>query len=174
MKPILFIFSGLPATGKSTLAKLIAKEYNAVYLRIDTIEQGLRGLCNFEVQGEGYRLSYSIAKDNLKLGHHVVSDSCNPVFLTRKEWEEVAKETNSRFVNIEIICSDKETHRNRVEARKSEVGNLKLPTWEEIENREYHLWDSERIIIDTANQSIEESLNELKEQIEEYLKIYGN
>lgn len=172
MKPILFIFSGLPATGESTLAKLVAKEYNAVYLRIDTIEQGLRDLCNFNVQGEGYRLSYRITSDNLKLDRNVVSDSCNPIYLTREEWEEVAKENNSLFINIEMICSNKKTHRNRVEARKSEVENLKLPTWEEIENREYHSWESGRIIIETENQSIEESFSELKGKIEQYLKIY--
>ncbi len=170
MKPILFIFSGLPATGKSTLAKLIAKEYNAVYLRIDTIEQGLRDLCNVDVQGEGYRLSYRITSDNLKLDRNVVSDSCNPIYLTRKEWEEVAKENNSLFINIEIICSDKKTHRSRAETRKNEVKNLKLLTWEEIENREYHLWEKENIIIDTANQSIEESFSELKGQIKQYLE----
>jgi len=38
MKPVLFIFSGLPASGKTALAKLVAKEYNTVYLRIDTVE----------------------------------------------------------------------------------------------------------------------------------------
>jgi len=40
-KSILYIFSGLPGTGKSTLAKIIARKLNAVYIRIDTIEQGL-------------------------------------------------------------------------------------------------------------------------------------
>lgn len=85
MKPILFILSGLPASGKSSLAKLVAKEYNALYLRIDTIEQALRDLCDFNVQGEGYRLSYRIAADNLQLGNHIVADSCNPINLTRRE-----------------------------------------------------------------------------------------
>lgn len=174
MKPIIFIFSGLPATGKSTLAKLIAKKYNAIYLRIDTIEQGLRDLCNFDVQGEGYRLSYRITSDNLKLGNNVVSDSCNPIHLTRKEWEDIAKENNSLFINIEIICSDKEIHRNRAEARKNEVKNLRLPTWEEIENREYHPWKDKRIIIDTANKSIDKSFSELKEKIKWHLNNAKN
>ena len=52
METTLFIFSGLPASGKSTLAKHITKIYRAVYLRIDTIEQGLLDLCHIEVQGE--------------------------------------------------------------------------------------------------------------------------
>ena len=34
---------GLPATGKSTLSKSIAREFGAVHLRFDAIEQG-RGL----------------------------------------------------------------------------------------------------------------------------------
>ena len=173
---ILFIFSGLPASGKSTLSKLIAKEYNAVYLRIDTIEQSLRDLCNFEVQGEGYGLSYRIASDNLKLGQNVVSDSCNPVNFTRKEWENIAKESGSSFINIEILCSNKEEHRKRIEMRESEVKGLKLPAWKEVENREYHPWESERIIIDTANKTIKESFEELKEKIKQHLETerYSN
>jgi len=170
MRPILFVLSGLPATGKSTLSKFIVKEYNAVYLRIDTVEQGLRDLCNFAVQGEGYRLSYRIARDNLRLGQNVVSDSCNPISLTRTEWENVARESNSSFVNIEVLCSDKEEHRSRVEHRRSEANGLKLPTWQEVENREFHSWKSERIIIDTANKSINESFAELREKIKQHLE----
>jgi predicted kinase len=33
------IFSGLPATGKSTLARRLAVDFGAVYLRLDTLEQ---------------------------------------------------------------------------------------------------------------------------------------
>ena len=170
MKSTLFIFSGLPSSGKSTLSKLLAKEYNAVYLRIDTIEQGMRDLCHFDVQGEGYRLSYRIVADNLQLRNHVVADSCNPVNLTRKEWEDVAKKNNSLFINIEIVCSDKKEHKKRVETRKTDIQGLKLPTWEEVENREYHSWETERIVIDTTNKSVEESFEELKGKIERYLE----
>lgn len=169
-KHILFILSGLPASGKSALAKLLAKEYNAVYLRIDTVEQGLRDICKLDVEGEGYRLSYKIAADNLQLGNNVVADSCNPIQLTRMEWQEVACVNGSQFVNIEVVCSDKREHKKRVEIRQSEVEGLKLPTWEEIENREYHPWNSERIIIDTANNTVETSFQELKERIVQLFK----
>lgn len=169
MKPILFILSGLPASGKSALAQLVAREYAAVYLRIDTIEQGLRDLCDCDVQGEGYRLSYRIAADNLKLGCNVVADSCNPIELTRREWEEMAEESGGRIVNIEVVCSDKAEHRKRVENRQSEVKGLKLPTWEEVESREYHPWETDRIVIDTASSSVEASFEELKEKLNDYL-----
>lgn len=173
MKTVLFVLSGLPASGKSSLAKRIAKEYNTLYLRIDTIEQGLRDLCNFDVQGEGYRLAYRIANDNLELKQSVVADSCNPINLTRQEWEEVAMQNNCLYINIEVICSDKAEHKKRCETRNCEVVGLQLPTWDEIQNREYDVWESTRITIDTANKSIEESFAELKEEIAAYLKNSG-
>ncbi|HEB93547.1 MAG TPA: AAA family ATPase [Gammaproteobacteria bacterium] len=79
----LYIFSGLPGTGKTALAKSLSNCLKAVYLRIDTVEQGLRDICKYQVEGEGYRLSYRVAADNLDLGNRVVSDSCNPINLTR-------------------------------------------------------------------------------------------
>ena len=42
MSPTLIIFSGLSATGKTTLASELARQMGAVYLRIDSIEQAIR------------------------------------------------------------------------------------------------------------------------------------
>ena len=164
-EPILYIFSGLPGTGKSTLAKIISKKLKAVYIRIDTIEQGIRDLCNFNVQGEGYRLAYKIVEDNLKIGNSVISDQCNPIKLTRKEWNDVAIKNNCKYINIEILCSNKEEQKNRIENRKTEIENLRLPTWEEITEREYELWNEEHITIDTANKTIKECTEELMGKI---------
>ncbi|MDR2235017.1 MAG: AAA family ATPase [Chryseobacterium sp.] len=168
-KSILFIFSGLPATGKSTLSKFIAQKYNAAYLRIDTIEQSLKDLCGIDVQGEGYGLAYKIGSDNLKIGINVVSDSCNSIELTRRDWEKVAQSSHCDFINIETICSDKKEHQQRAESRVAEVENLKIPDWESIQNCEFHQWREERIIIDTAHKTIKESEDELYHKIEDYL-----
>ena len=37
----LIVLAGLPGTGKSTLARLLAVEFDAVWLRIDSIEQAM-------------------------------------------------------------------------------------------------------------------------------------
>ncbi len=164
-RPILYIFAGLPGSGKSTLSQRVASQFNAVYLRIDTIEQALRALCSFDVQGEGYGLAYRIASDNLRVGSSVVADSCNPIEWTRREWEQVARDARADFINIEVVCTDASEHRMRAETRKAEVSGLTLPTWREIEQREYDSWTVDRIIVDTAGKSETECANELFEKL---------
>ncbi len=159
--PTLYIFSGLPGSGKSSLAKLVARKLHAIYLRIDTIEQGLRDLCSFNVEGEGYRLAYRIASDNLRLRLSVVADSCNPIELTRREWEQLARESHADYRNIEVICSNPTEHRHRIETRISDVQGLRLPTWSDVESREYHAWTVHRIIVDTSGKTEIKCANEL-------------
>ena len=159
--PILYIFSGLPGSGKSTLAQLLARRVGAAHVRIDTIEQALRDLCEIDVEGEGYRFAYRVASDILKAGVSVVADSCNPIELTRREWEQVAHDAAGGYVNIEIICSDVREHRRRVETRQSTVLGLTLPTWDEVQNREYDSWTTERIVIDTSGKSEADCVGEL-------------
>ena len=149
-QPILFIFSGLPGSGKSTLAQWLVRRLGCGYLRIDTIEQGLRDLCALDVRDEGYRLAYRLAADQLHLGVSVVADACNPVEVTRRAWERVAQEAGARAVNIEIVCPDAREHRRRVETRGPTVPGLRPPTWHEVEQREYHDWTVDRIMIDTS------------------------
>ncbi|QGY39389.1 AAA family ATPase [Pseudodesulfovibrio cashew] len=166
-RPVLYVFSGLPGTGKTTLARCLSRHLGACFLRIDTIEQGLRDLCGCDVQGEGYRLAYRIAQDNLLNGVSVVADCCNPIALTRDEWNDVAERADSDRVNLEITCSDPTRHRERVESRSSDIQGLALPTWEDVLARKYDPWEGDDVIrLDTACRSIEESLDALLSAIE--------
>lgn len=168
-RAILYIFSGLPGSGKTTLSQNLCRHINAVHLRIDTIEQALRELCSIDVQGEGYRLAYRIAAENLRLSRDVIADSCNPISLTRSEWQDVAVNSEADFINIEVVCSDLEEHRQRVESRHSTVTGLVLPTWKDVTNREYHPWGtSNRIVIDTAGKTPDIALTELISSFEVY------
>jgi len=160
-QPTLYVFSGLPGTGKTVLSRRLAIAVKAVHLRIDTLEQALRDVCGIAVQGEGYGLAYRLARDNLCLGLSVVADSCNPIELTRNEWEAVALSAPARCVNIEIVCSDKREHRRRVESREATVPGLITPTWNDVERREYHDWRKDRMVVDTAGKTEDESVHEL-------------
>jgi predicted kinase len=161
----LYLLSGLPGTGKTTMAQLMARPLNAMHLRIDTIEQGLRDLCHIKVEGEGYRLAYRIAKDNLRLGTSVIADAVNPWKLTRDEWQAVATGAGAAFINIEMLCSDKAEHRRRIEGRESDMANLELPAWRDVSGRDYHAWEGERVCLDTAGKSSEEAFGELLQLI---------
>lgn len=164
--PTLFIFSGLPGVGKSSLAKVLSKETGSTYLRIDTIEQGLKDILGLgEIEGQGYMLSHLIAQDNLEAGNDVIADSVNPWELTRRKWKEVAVSVGANHKNVEIICSNESEHKARVEGRVSEVNNLIPPTWEEVLNRDYHPWVEERVVVDTAGRSLAESFRELVKRL---------
>lgn len=161
-KPTLYILSGLPGSGKSTLAKLLAQKTGAAHIRIDTLEQGLRDLCKMsKVEGEGYGLAYALTVDILASGCSVVADSVNPIPLTRNAWMKVATSNGANFINVEIICSDKDEHRHRLQTRDDGIPGLRRLTWEEVQSRDYREWDVPRIKIDTAGKSTDESLREL-------------
>jgi hypothetical protein len=42
--------------------------------------------------------------------------------------------------------------------RLSDIPGLVLPSWEEVIGRDYHQWDREHVVIDTAGRSIPECL----------------
>lgn len=171
--PVLLIFSGLPGSGKSTLARAIAGDLRVVYLRIDTIEQGLRDLCRVDVQAEGYRLAHRVAADNLRVGLSVVADCCNPIDETRREWESVARDAGAAHLNIEVVCSDATEHRLRVSSRVADVPGLALPTWSDVQRREYRAWTAPRVVIDTAAHSVAESQAELLRRLTETRSAAG-
>lgn len=165
----LVIFSGLPGVGKTTLAKGVALEIQAAYIRIDSIEQAMaRSVLNIESSEDaGYLAAYDIAKDNLRLGLNVVSDSVNSISLTRDDWFNVGKSNNAHIYEIEIICSDKNEHKRRVEERVADIQGHKLPEWSDVIEREYEEWDRDHLVVDTAFLSKEESKN----KILEYIKV---
>ena len=106
-------FGGLPGTGKTTLARLLADELKAVYLRVDTIEQALRDshLLAGPVHDAGYRVAYLLAADNLRLSRTVIADSVNPLQTTRDAWRTVAVGAAAEMVEIEVLCSDRAEQR---------------------------------------------------------------
>jgi predicted kinase len=152
---MLVIFGGLPGTGKSTLALRLAGELGAVYLRIDTIERALAHGDEARYVGEaGYRVAYAVAADNLRIGHTVIADSVNPLDITREAWRNVAARAGVAAVEIEVVCSDQDEHRRRVETRTA----LIAVTWQEVEARDFDPWTRDHIRIDTAGRDIEQSL----------------
>jgi predicted kinase len=161
---MLIVFSGLPASGKSSIARMLALKLGAIWLRIDSIEQAIResGVSPGSLNDAGYRAGYALAEDNLRLGRTIIGDSVNPWMLTRNAWRDVGLRVGARVVEIETICSDIEEHRRRVETRANEIPGLILPDWEAVIGRDYHAWDRDHMTIDTAGRSIAASVGSIE------------
>jgi len=168
--PILYIFSGLPASGKSSLAAGLSKKLGASFIRVDTIEQALKDLYGDEITlyDQGYQIAYRLAADSLKQGLSAVADSCNSVKESRAAWQKVATDLNLNFVNIEVTCSDKNEHKKRIETRISSVPNLVLPTWEQVKSREYQTWQTDIVRIDTSGKSLMQTTEELHQLLSNF------
>ena len=149
--PLLIVLGGLPGTGKTTIARGLARDLSAVHVRIDTLEEVLRrsGEAN-DLEDLGYRLAYAVALDNLRAGHWVVADAVNPVALTRDAWRAVGEAARAGVVEIEVVCSDPVVHRTRVESRVADIPGAALPTWDEVRSRRYEPWEPEPEVVDTA------------------------
>lgn len=149
---MLIVFSGLPGTGKTTIAKGLVATIGALYLRIDTIEQAIRnsGALAQDVGRSGYMVANALALSNLRLGRTVTVDCVNPVIESRMAWSEIALKAGVRLVNIEVICSDKNEHQRRIETRLGDIPGLTPPTWQSVLDHEYEAWAEAPFCIDTA------------------------
>jgi len=148
--------SGLPGTGKSTIAGALAAALGAVHLRVDVIEQAVvgAGAGSHPLGPVGYEIAYRLAEDLLRQGLTVVADSVNPLSLTRQAWREVARAAAVDYLDVEVVCSDPVVHEHRASGRVADVPGLVLPSWPEILSREYEPWDSHRLVLDTANAGV--------------------
>jgi predicted kinase len=162
---MLIIFGGLPGAGKTTIARALAERLEAVYLRIDTIEQAIRSSdilsSDADMGPTGYVVAYHLAADNLRMGRTVVADSVNPISVTRDAYRAVAKHESVAFLEVEVVCSDTAEHRRRIETRKSDIAGLALPSWQSIVSRSYESWDRLHLVLDTATLPAQESVEKI-------------
>lgn len=167
MAPILVVLGGLPAVGKTTIALELSRQLGTFYVRIDSIEQAIRasGAIPGPLEDEGYRVGYAVAADNLRLGLNVIADCVNPLTITRDAWAAVATQVGAIIVNVEIVCSNVQEHRRRVETRVADIPGLNLPTWNDVATRDYQSWISKRIVIDTAGRSVKDTVEEVRSKL---------
>ena len=152
-RSVLVVVGGLPATGKSTIAGILARQTKTPYLRIDRIEQAIvawSSSLSHPLGPVGYAVAYELAREQLQLGLDVIVECVNPITLTRDSWLRTADEAGAGIVEVEVVCSDESEHRRRVETRTSDVEGLLLPTWAAVVGREYEPWSREHLVVDSA------------------------
>lgn len=155
---MLIVFSGLPGSGKTTIARTLAPHLGATYLRIDSIEQGLRDVGLAEVGKAGYQIALQLAEANLALGNPVLADCVNPVAESRQAWSDLAQRLGVLLLDVEVICSDPREHRRRVETRQVDVPGLQAPSWQSVLDHDYQAWASAPLRLDSASLSPQQAV----------------
>ncbi len=155
MQITLVALAGLPCSGKSSLAELIAKTIGWPVFSVDPIESAMHraGIpSNFERGLAAYLVAENLADENLKQGVSVIIDASNYVRPAREIWSTLAEKHQARLVFIECSCPTK-IHQQRVQSRVRDMPGFPEITWPDILQRisETDPWEVDPIKIDTSD-----------------------
>ena len=167
MPPVLVVVSGLPATGKSTVAGRLAQQVKAPYLRVDRIEQAIVDWTALmhPVGPVGYAVAHQIAAEQLALGLDVIVECVNPITVTRDGWLQTGKSAGAAVIEVELFCSDAAEHERRVLTRPSDVEGLTKPDWDQVRKREYEPWSRPHLAFDTTRLGVQEVVDRVAAEI---------
>lgn len=161
----LIVFSGLPGTGKSTLAETIGREicipvYAKDWLEATLLRNGLDPVINSDPPKTiGYGLLTVLAERQLMLGQSAILDSVAGSYNIRTTWHQLAEQYHAGWRVIECICSDESVHRARLQDRRRNIPGWHELEWSDVEKvKSYYLpWEGERLILDMIH-PLEENL----------------
>jgi predicted kinase len=155
----LIIFSGLPGTGKSTLAEAVGRELGIPVFAKDWLEATLLR-CEL-VQGNpdkplgfmGYELLTVLAERQLSLNQSVILDCVAATESIRVLWQRLANQYGGDWRVVECVCSDERLHRKRLEGRQRHIPGWHELQWAEVNGVKsyYSLWNEPRLILDAVN-----------------------
>jgi len=141
---MLISMAGLPGAGKSTIGQVIGSRLGYPVVSVDPIESAIlrAGIDSDQPTGlAAYLVAEMHAETTLESGRSVIVDAVNAVGPAREQWVNLAARTGEPLKFIEVICSDPELHRQRIESRERTLPHLEL-TWHAVEQslEDYSDW----------------------------------
>ena len=154
----LVIFSGLPGTGKSTLANRLARELHWPLLRIDDVVNNIPENPGVEFWDSQVEVLLTLTEAQLEIGLSVVVDS---VFMNtdRQHAQALAQKYQAHFRPIYTHLSDEKIWEQRLTARYIELNNLAVSTWEQVQRQRGHFrnWERDMALFVDAMDSAEKN-----------------
>jgi predicted kinase len=152
---MLVVISGLPATGKSAVAEVVARRTGSAHVSIDTIEDALLGAGmapGWTTGVAAYEVARAVSEQNLVLGHRVVVDAVNDSEAARSTWRSAAAATASPLVFVLLTPPDPAEHRRRLVERRRGFRHFPEPSWESVRARadSFEAWPDEPVLVDSA------------------------
>ncbi len=129
----LILLTGLPGTGKSTLARHVARTLSVPYFSKDGFESRLYTEDLTDGQSsQGYLLLLDTVRTQLELGVSCVADAVFPLPGFRNDLRVAAAAHHAAFKIIHTICSDADLHQERLTDRSVDVP-WPPPNWDDVQ-----------------------------------------
>ena len=149
----LVIFSGLPGTGKSTLANRLARELQVPLLSIDDVVGDVPENPTVEFWDSKVAILLGLAERQLELSLSVIVDS---VFMNmdRNHAQQIARDHQASFRPIYTYVSDDKVWEERVTARYEQLNHKNVASWERIQYQRGHFrkWQPDTaLFVDAVN-----------------------
>jgi len=132
---MLVAMAGLPGTGKSTIGQVVASRLGIPVISVDPIETAIlqAGIAADQPTGlAAYLVAEALTERVLVAGTGVMVDAVNAVTPAREQWVNLATRLGEPLRFIEVICSDPELHRSRIEGWRKSMPHIQL-TWNAVE-----------------------------------------
>jgi predicted kinase len=173
---MLIAMAGLPGAGKSTIAEILGHRLGFPVISVDPIESAIlsAGIDSDQPTGlAAYLVAAAIADSALANGVSIIVDAVNAVDPAREQWVTLAQKHHEPLRFLEVICSDTNVHKERLESRDRNLAHIPDPTWYAVEQSldEYSEWTGETAGVPRLTLDSVQPLGEVVEAALTFLEV---